>query len=135
MPECARCGDFTDNSAQKQHHYCDDCQDLFNDIQKSGIVIEPLGRRKGYDVRIAASKNGYSGGRESNQIDALARGSWLMDELGVRGIFTYHGSGSTWPINEYLEAHPNINRKVQNRISRVPEKARGGLLTRIRNLF
>lgn len=135
MPECARCGDFTDNPAQKHYNYCDNCQDLFNDIRSSGIVIEPIGRQKGYDVRIASSKKGYSGGRESNKVDALARGQWLMDELGVQGIFTYHGSGSTWLIEGYLETHPGINRKVQDRISRVPDKAQAGLLARIKNLF
>ena len=135
MPQCVRCGDFTDNPAQKQYNYCDDCQDLFNEIRSSGIVIEPLGKQKGYDVRITSSKKGQKGGRELNQVDALARGKWLMDELGVRGIFIYHGSGSTWPIEEYLKAHPDINQKVQNRISRVPDKARSGLLTRIRNLL
>ena len=135
MAECARCGDFTDNQAQKKYNYCNDCEDLFKEIRNSGIVIEPLGRPKGYDIRITSSKKGYSGGRESNQIDALARGQWLMDELNVRGIFTYHGSGSIWPVEEYLEAHPKINRKVQNRIARVPEKTRVGLLSRIKNLF
>jgi len=65
----------------------------------------------------------------------LARGKWLSDELGIKGIFTYGGTGSTWLIDEYLREHPSVRRKALNRIRRIPDKARPGLLTRLRNLL
>ena len=135
MAECARCGDFTDNPPEGRYNYCDDCLGVFDEIRRSGVVIEPLGSGQGYNVHLAKDYSGYSGGQESSQIDALARGKWLSDELGIKGIFTYGGTGSTWLIDEYLREHPSVRRKALNRIRRIPDKARPGLLTRLRNLL
>jgi hypothetical protein len=134
MPECARCGDFTDNPAEDQYHYCDRCLDDFEEVKQNGVVIESLGPNNGYRIIPPASADSASG-EESNQIDALARGKKVAEEIGEDCLFKYGGTGSQWLVDEYLQSHPEIRAKVQDRLSRVPKSSSTGMLTRLRNLL
>ncbi|MFU1783013.1 hypothetical protein ACM16X_16710 [Haloarcula japonica] len=40
MAECAHCGAFTDNGADGESHYYDDCLSDFATIEQSGVVVE-----------------------------------------------------------------------------------------------
>lgn len=74
-------------------------------------------------------------GVEETQTDALARGKYLAEELGLDGLFEYHATGSQWILDEYLQAHPEIRSDVIDRLSRVPDKTQDGLLARLRTLL
>lgn len=131
MPECTRCGDFTDIPKQGDYHYCDDCLDTFDEIRQNGVVVRGSGT---YDVLVNVDGHADTGGKENSQEDALARGKLLTDELGVNGLFEYGDSGSTWILSEYLNAHPEIQRDVSKRLSRVPDKS-NSLVEKLRGLF
>lgn len=135
MAECARCNAFTDNPAEGKYHYCDDCLAEFEEIRTTGVVVEPVGRSDGYHVQLPRKFDGYESGQESNQADAIARGKWLCDELGLDGLFVYHETRSTWPLDEYLRAHPLVRRDALDRVRRVPSSPRPSFLTRLRNKF
>ena len=129
MGECARCGAFTDVPAEGDYQYCLDCQAEFDDVADSGVVVERTG--DGYHVHARTESVDSSGGMEDSQTDALARGKYLADELGVRALFRYDETGSQWLLEEYLREHPSIRRDVVERLSRVPEEGGSGLLDRI----
>lgn len=132
MPECSRCGDFTDSPMNGDYHYCSDCLDTFDKIRQNGVVVSGKGT---YDVLVNVDGHEDKGGQEQSQEDALARGKLLTDELGTRGLFEYQRSGSLWILSEYLDAHPKIQRDVSKRLSRVPDKDSDGLLTKLKDIF
>lgn len=131
MSECARCGAFTDNPAERKYHYCDDCHATFDAIRENGVVIQPRRRKRDYQVIVTADIDEHLGGREPNQVEAIARGKYIADRHGLDAMFEYHGTGSLWLIDEYMQAHPDIRRKAVDRISRVPDKRTPGLIRRL----
>ncbi|MFD1588533.1 hypothetical protein ACFR9U_16265 [Halorientalis brevis] len=135
MPECARCGAFTNNPGDGEYQYCDDCHNRFDKIRQNGVIVEQIPESGGYQVYVTADTNRHEGGTEESQADALARGKYLTDELSADGLFTYQSSGSQWLLEEYLQTHPKIRRDVRDRLSRVPDRAEDGLLDRLRSLF
>lgn len=134
MPECVRCGAFTDNPADGQYHYCDECLDDFAEVERSGVMVEqrPDGR---YDVLVTDLEASVDGGKELSQVDALARGKYIADECRVDALFKYRETGSTWVLEEYLREHPDIRQDVHERLRRVPEQTKPGFLARIRDLL
>lgn len=135
MAECSRCGDFTDNPADGDYHYCDDCQAEFNRIRDRGVIVQQNRSQGNYNIYVSAQDERHRGGTEESQIDALARGVYLTDELGLDGLFEYERSGSQWILQEYLQEHPSIKSDVVDRLSRVPEKTEPGLLDRLRSML
>lgn len=133
MPECARCGDFTDNSAEQHYHYCDDCMDRFAEIAERGVVIEQ--EKDGTHIMVTARDESFDGGMESSQIDGLARGKYISDETGLPALFKYSKSGSRWELDEYLREHPKIRQQVHDRLRRVPDKSPDGFMQRIREFL
>jgi hypothetical protein len=134
MAECERCGDFTDNPADGEYHYCDACLDEFAEIESNGVVVEG-GAGDEYHVIVTARDASLDGGQELSQVNALARGKYIADENDLPALFKYQPSSSRWVLEEYLEAHPGIRQDVHERIRRVPDRADDGLLTRIRNFL
>lgn len=134
MGECARCGAFTDNPADGEYQYCDDCHEVFDEIRREGIVVQQAGSG-GYEVYVTKDSDKYDGGTEKRQADALARAKYLENELNTGALFEYRKTGSQWALNEYLQEHPSIRRDVMSRLSRVPERTDQGLLSRLRSLF
>jgi hypothetical protein len=132
MAECDRCGAFTDNPRDGDYHYCQDCRDTFARIRQSGVVVRGDGD---YDVLVNVDGHYDKGGQEESQVDALARGKLLSDELDVDGLFEYQRTGSVWILAEYLNAHPDIQSDVSERLSRVPDQDSPGLLAKLRALF
>jgi hypothetical protein len=134
MAECARCHDFTDNPADGEYHYCDDCLDEFAEIEQRGVIVEdePGG---GVHVIVTASDTSIDGGKEQSQIDGLARGKHIADETGLPAIFKYERSGSRWLLEEYLEAHPDIRQQVHERLRKLPDDSSSGFLNRVRDLL
>lgn len=55
MPECARCGDFTDNPAEKQYQYCTSCNQHFSEIRESGVIVRRIDNRGNYEVSVTVS--------------------------------------------------------------------------------
>jgi hypothetical protein len=135
MAECERCGDFTDNSAEGQYYYCDDCLDRFAEIESNGVVIEQDSDDGEYHIIVTARDSSMDGGSEQSQVDALARGKYITDETDLPALFKYESSGSRWVLDEYLKAHPSIRQDVHERLRRVPEQADDGFLNRIRNFL
>ena len=133
MPECIRCGDFTDTPADGEYHYCDDCRDRFLEIESSGVIVEQTDDE--VHIIVTANDSTFDGGTESSQIDGLARGKYISDETGLPALFKYNPTGSRWILDEYLQQHPSIRQDVQKRLSRVPEKSSAGLLDRIRSFL
>jgi hypothetical protein len=131
MPECERCGAFTDNRRSGEYHYCSDCTETFDEIRQNGVVVKGDGK---YDILVNVDGHREKGGQEFSQTDALARGKLIADELGVDALFEYDESGSSWLIEEYLTAHPGIQSDVSRRLGRVPNDE-SGLLAKLRNLF
>ncbi|GAA3880133.1 hypothetical protein [Haloarcula argentinensis] len=134
MAECARCGAFTDNEADGEYHYCDDCLADFATIEQSGVVVEQATEGGAYHLIVTDGDASLDGGQETSQVDALARGKYICDECGLNGVFKYAPSGSTWVLSEYLQAHPGIRQDVHERLRRVPDEP-PGLLDRIRNFL
>lgn len=134
MPECIRCGDFTDNPADGDYHYCDECLDGFAEIESSGVIVEQRDSG-GYNVIVTDATASLDGGNEESQVEALARGKYIADECGLEALFKYERTGSNWVLDEYLQTHPNIRKDVHERLSRVPEQTPEGLLDRIKSLF
>jgi hypothetical protein len=132
MPECDRCGAFTDVAREGDYHYCEDCRSTFAGIRENGVVVRGEGE---YDVLVNVDGHYDKGGQEQSQVDALARGKLLSDELGVDGLFEYGETGSTWILSEYLNAHPDIQTDVSERLSRVPDRDDAGLLAKLRSIF
>jgi hypothetical protein len=132
MPECDRCGAFTDAAREGDYHYCQGCRSAFANIRESGVVVR--GDRE-YDVLVNVDGHYDKGGQEQSQADALARGKLLTDELRADGIFEYGETGSTWILSEYLNAHPDIQADVSERLSRVPDGDDAGLLAKLRSVF
>lgn len=135
MPECARCGDFTDNPAAGQYHYCDACTDLFDAIRSQGVVVTQANNGDGYEILVTVSGAEDRGGHEDTHVEALARGKLLADELGADALFEYDSTGSRWVLENYLDRHPAVNRDVEKRLQRVPEDRSKSLLGRLRSLF
>ncbi|WP_340099473.1 hypothetical protein [Salinibaculum salinum] len=134
MAECARCNDFTDNTAEGEYHYCNDCLQTFQEIEQHGVVVEDT---DGGDVHVivTAHETSFDGGTESSQVDGLARAKYIADETGLDGLFKYGRSGSRWVLDEYLEAHPEIRQDVHERLSRVPETKSAGLIDKIKSIL
>lgn len=132
MPECARCSDFTDNPSNGECRYCDTCQEAFQAVRQRGVIVEQVD--DGYHVYVTANDDRYGGGVEPSQVDGLARGKHIADELGVDALFSYDQTGSRWLLEEYLRAHPGIRQEVTERVSRVPNRE-DGLLDRVRGYF
>lgn len=135
MPECERCGDFTDNPAEKQYHYCNSCQSKFDEVRQNGVIIQQSSEHGEYNVFVAADNEDHQGGAESSQTDALARAKHISDEIGADVLFQYKQSGSRWMLDEYLQAHPSIRRDVLDRLNRVPDDQDSGLIERMKGLF
>ena len=132
MPECARCGDFTDNPAEAEYHYCDSCVDHFQQIRNSGVIVRLIDDRGNYEVSVTVPGQEGDGGREGSQVEGLARGKMIADELGVDAIFEYKDTGSQWDLEAYLNAHPSVRSSVYNRLSRVPDRSIAGYLSRLK---
>jgi hypothetical protein len=132
MPECERCSDFTDLGREGNYHYCKECREKFDAIRQSGVIVRGESE---YDIVVSVDGHAEEGGLEESQVDALARGKLIADELGVEALFEYGGNGSTWVLSEYLTEHPDIQVDVSERLSRVPEEDGGSLLNRIKNVF
>jgi len=105
--------------------------DTFDEVRQGGVVVKGEDE---YDVLVSADGHEEKGGQEYSQVDALARGKLVADELGVDGLFEYDGTGSTWLIEEYLSTHPSIQSDVSKRLSRVPDNE-SGLLSKLRSVF
>jgi hypothetical protein len=134
MAECVRCGDFTDNPADGEYHYCDDCLDHFAEVEGNGVIVEEDPADDAYYIIVTARDASMDGGSESSQADALARGKYVADETGLPALFKYKSSGSRWILDEYLEAHPKIRQDVHDRIRRVPDQS-DGLISRVRSFL
>lgn len=135
MGECANCHAFTDNPAEKEYQYCDECLSTFEEMRRNGVVVEQNPDGSNYIVEVTYTGADKEGGYEDNHIDALARGKHLIEQLGCDGLYIYHSNGSKWPIEKYLRQHPETRTKVINRLSRLPGKSHPGLLSRIQNIF
>lgn len=135
MGECARCGDFTDNPADGKYQYCDDFLGRFDEVHRRGVVVQEKSGENSYEVSVNSSGSTYEGGIEDNQVDALARGKYLVEQTGETGLFEYRKTGSQWILEEYLREHPQIRSDVDDRLSRVPQKADSGLLQKLKSLF
>ncbi|MFC4247231.1 hypothetical protein ACFOZ7_09510 [Natribaculum luteum] len=137
MPECARCGDFTDNKPSGQYNYCDVCLDRFAAIEANGVVIEQSDEQDGYQILVTAPDSEYNGGTEPSQTEALARGKYIADNENVDAVFKYSHTGSIWELDEFLKEHPDIRQDVHERLRRVPERlpSSRSILGRIRDLF
>lgn len=135
MPECVRCGDFTDNSADKRYHYCIGCETHFNQIRNSGVIVRDIEGKGSYEVSVTVSGHEGKGGRERSQTEALARGKMLAEQLSTEAIFEYSSSGSQWDLENYLNAHPNIRSDVYDRLSRVPNRSNEGIVSRLKRLI
>lgn len=134
MAECARCNDFTDNTAKGEYHYCNDCLNTFQEIEQHGVVVEDTSGGPNHII-VTAHDTSFDGGTESSQVDALARAKHITDDTGLSGLFKYGGSGSQWILDEYLEAHPDIRQDVHERLSKVPDKQPSGLLQKIKSVL
>lgn len=132
MPECVRCGAFTDNSSRGEYYYCDDCLDRFARVERAGVVVEQEESRGDYHILVTDQSASIDGGVEKSQQDALARGKFIADECGLDALFKYEETGSTWILEEYLDAHPEIRQDVHERLRRVPDETSDGFLERIR---
>lgn len=134
MPECVRCGDFTDNPADGDYYYCDDCLDRFAEIEERGVIVE---QEKEGDVHVivTAHDEKFDGGTEESQVHGLARGKYIADETGLPALFKFERSGSRWVLDEYLTEHPDIRQDVHERLRRVPDKSPEGFLDRIREFL
>ncbi len=133
MPECARCGAFTDNQTSGEHQYCDNCLDRFAEVENSGVVVE--GGNGDYHIVVTDSAIQDEGGKETSQVEALARGKYIADEHGLDALFKYHPSGSTWILEDYLGQHPDIRQDIHERLRRVPEGTPSGIIERIRSFL
>lgn len=135
MPECARCGAFTDNPAKKRYHYCQDCQHHFDRIRQNGIVVRSGARRRDNTVVVNDGRHSDRGGQEPTFIEALARGKKLANELALDAMYEYEKRGSQWDLDAYLNRHPRTRSKVFSRLSRDPTKSSAGLITRLRRML
>lgn len=135
MPECVRCGAFTDNKPEGKYHYCDDCLDYFAEIESSGVIVEQSEQGGKYHVIVTDREASLDGGEELSQPEALARGKYIADECNLPALFKYKQTGSTWVLEEYLKAHPGIRGDVHDRLRRVPEQTSEGFLDRIRQFL
>jgi len=134
MPECVRCGDFTDNPSDGEYHYCDECLDYFAAVEERGVIIE---HESDGDVHVIVTANNesFDGGSEQSQIDGLARGKHIAEQTGLPAIFKYKATGSCWELDEYLQAHPKIRQNVHERLRRVPDNTAERLIDRIKSLL
>jgi len=135
MPECVRCGAFTDNPADGDYYYCDECLDRFAEIESTGVVIEQEEVGGDYYVTVTDRDASLDGGRELTQTEALARAKYIVDECRIEGVFKYERTGSRWVLDEYLQEHPSIQQEVHERLRRVPDGTPSGFLDRVRNLL
>jgi len=103
----------------------------FDEVRQGGVVIKGEDE---YDVLVNVNGHQDKGGQEYSQVNALARGKLVADELDVNGLFEYDGTGSTWLIEEYLSTHPSIQSDVSKRLSRVPDNE-SGLLSKLCSVF
>lgn len=134
MPECARCHDFTDNPANGEYHYCDDCREKFAEIERRGVVVE---HDSDGEVHVVVTDHDetFDGGTERSQVNGLARGKYIAEETGLPALFKYQRSGSRWVLEEYLQAHPGIRQDVHERLRRVPDTSPDGFIDRIRDFL
>ena len=134
MPECIRCGNFTDLASDGEYHCCEDCREAFQQAEKCGVIVEH-DTDEDVHVIVTANDEEFDGGTEASQVDGLARGKYIADETGLPAIFKYRRSDSMWMLDEYLKEHPDIRKRVHQRLSRVPETSEDGLLDRVRTFL
>jgi|GEM_PF-2439533 len=99
----------------EDHVYCTDCVATFERIAEEGVVVRS---RHGEDDHDEIPYVVYWEGQahaEDNQIAALARGTELAATNGVDGLFAYQRTGSRWRLDAYLDAHPDLASRVQER--------------------
>lgn len=134
MPECARCSDFTDNPANQDYHYCDDCLNHFEEVEDRGVIVEHERNGEVY-VMVTSLDEAEDGGTEYSQIEGLARGKYIANETGLPAVFKYNQTGSIWDLDDYLREHPSIRQDVNDRLRKVPDNSSEGLIQRIRNIL
>ncbi len=59
---------------------------------------------------------------DDHQMDALAAAKKLAEVNGVQAIFKYQKNGTKWILNNYLESHPDIMKKVKEENEGFPSK-------------
>lgn len=134
MPECTRCGAFTDQKKSGRYRYCLNCQDIFNEIEENGIVVENHGGT--YTVSLTADvDHELDSGEEPTEEEALARALKICDEADLRGVYRFHETGSRWVLSNFLDQHPSQKAQVYARLGRTPEQKNRTILDRIRSIF
>lgn len=133
MPECARCGGFTDNPSSGEYYYCDECLRNFAEVEESGVIVDRRG--DDYHILVTDSDASIDGGVEHTQVEAIARGKHIADECGVDGVFKYEKTGSRWLLDEYLQEHPEIRQDVHARLRRVPDRNSRSPLDKLKEIF
>jgi hypothetical protein len=96
------------------------------------VIVRLIDDRGNYEVSVTVSGMEGRGGREPSQVEGLARGKKLADELGTNAMFEYPKTGSQWDLESYLNAHPDVRASVYDRLSRVPNRSIAGLFTRLK---
>jgi len=73
MPECIRCSNFTDPSADGEYHYCENCRETFQEVEAHGVIVEHDTDGEVH-VIVTAHEEGFDGGTEASQV-AVWKGS------------------------------------------------------------
>jgi hypothetical protein len=135
MSDCARCGVSIPNHSEGSSNYCGACQSRFDKVRQEGVIVEKQSGSSVYQIAITTDETRQEWGTESTQIEALARGQYLCERLGVEGLFHYHGSGSQWLLDEYLRANPQIRQDVQAEADHLTDQGEGGILDDIQTVI
>ncbi len=129
--ECLKCGKKFEKKDRDQRNYCPECEEEFQEVIDNGgfIVRNRFQKRKSkkYPYIIEKTENLKRGKQQTKsqyktQVKALAAAKKLAEVNGVQAIFKYQKNGTKWILNNYLESHPDIMKKVKEENEGFPSK-------------
>ena len=131
MVECLKCGKKFEQDYQEKENYCPECEEEFQEVIENGgfIVRNRFQKRKSkkYPYIIEKTENLERGKQQTRnqyktQVKALAAAKKLAEVNGVQAIFKYQKNGTKWILNNYLESHPDIMKKVKEENEGFPSR-------------
>lgn len=134
---CKRCGKSIDklSSSVPMSDYCRKCFEEFSEAMEEGAII--------VEKHVSGSWNGYmiysdfkshERSVDLSKVEAFVLGREIGEQGGVDVLFKDQPKDNVWFMDNYLKAHPEIEKKVIE-IEDSKRDALGRLVKKIKNLF
>lgn len=134
---CKKCGKSIEkiSSSVPMSDYCRECFEEFSEsIEEGAIIVEKHVSESWDGYMIYSNFKSYERSVDLSKVEAFVLGREIGEQENVDVIFKDQTKNSFWFIDNYLKAHPKLEKKV----TKVEDSKRGTLgelVKKIRNLF